>query len=209
MNYYIAREGWPFIGIALAIFVITLTISSLLALPFLALLLFVVWFFRNPERDIPEDKSMLVSPADGTVLDVLPLEGGGTRINIFMSVFNVHVNRIPVSGVIKKIDYNKGKFLVASMDKASLDNEQNAITIEEEGGRTVKFVQIAGLVARRIVCYLKEGDAVVKGESFGMIRFGSRVDVYISGVFSPKVVKGEKVHAGSTILGILGSGLTS
>ncbi len=204
-NNLIAREGWPFIGIALAVFIITVTIGSIpLVVAAFLLTLFVVWFFRNPERETPKEKGVVVSPADGTVIAAMGNSGGDTKISIFMSVFNVHVNRIPATGVVKRIEYNKGKFLVASKDKASLDNEQNAITIEDENGRRIKFVQIAGLVARRIVCYLKEGDSVNRGERFGMIRFGSRMDVYLPAGFTIQVKKGDKVSAGSTVLGYYG-----
>jgi len=201
MNYFIAREGWPFIGAAVAIFVILLTVGNrpLIAVSLCAMF-FVTWFFRNPERDVPTSEGVAVSPADGTVIKIESLEDGGTKVSIFMSVFNVHVNRIPVNGTVKKIEYNKGKFLVASKEKASLDNEQNAVTVADEKGREVKFVQIAGLVARRIVCYLKEGEAVRRGERFGLIRFGSRLDVYRPAGYAVKVSVGEKVKAGSTIL---------
>ncbi len=209
MNYFIAREGWPFIGAAIAIFIVLLTIGNrpLIAIS-LCLVLFVTWFFRNPERDVPTTEGVAVSPADGTVIKVEGSENGGTKVSIFMSVFNVHVNRIPVSGVVKRVQYNKGKFLVASRDKASLDNEQNAVTVADEKGREVKFVQIAGLVARRIVCYLKEGETVRRGERFGMIRFGSRLDVYLPTEYALQVKVCDKVFAGSSILGILGSGLS-
>lgn len=204
MSYYIAREGWPFAGLALAIFVIATIIgNAFLIFITLALALFVVWFFRNPDREIPRGGDIVVSPADGKVIGVSKA-GNGVKISIFMSVFNVHVNRVPVNGVVKKVEYNKGKFLVASKDKASLSNEQNAITLEDEKGRIVKFVQIAGIVARRIVCYLKEGDQVIQGERFGMIRFGSRMDVYLPNSFAAKIKVGDKVHGGSSILGIYG-----
>lgn len=205
MNYPIAREGWPFIGIALAVFIISFVIGSWFFIILFGLLLFfVIWFFRNPEREIPVGEGLVVSPADGTVINVLDGSGGETKISIFMSVFNVHVNRIPTDGVIKKIDYNKGKFLVASKDKASLENEQNAVTLVDKKGREIKFVQIAGLVARRIVCYLHEGDNVIKGDRFGMIRFGSRMDIYLPAGFKPKVKVGDKLNGGSSVLGIYG-----
>lgn len=200
MNYIIVREGWPFIGAALAFFVILATIGYLpLIIVGLLAVLFVAWFFRNPERALPSDDAAVVSPADGRVINVSK-DGNISKISIFMSVFNVHVNRIPLSGTVKKIDYNKGKFLVASKDKASLENEQNAVTVVDEKGREVKFVQIAGLVARRIVCHIKEGDKVYRGERFGMIRFGSRLDVYLPSEVNISVKVGEKVKAGESIL---------
>jgi phosphatidylserine decarboxylase len=201
MNSIIAREGWPFVGIALAFFIIAVAITNI---PFLVitglLALFVAWFFRNPERAIPEGVGLVTSPADGKIINI-DNSNGQTKISIFMSVFNVHVNRIPTDGTIQKIDYNKGKFLVASKDKASLENEQNAVTMEDSRGRTIKFVQIAGLVARRIVCHIGAGDKVRRGERFGMIRFGSRMDVYLPGGFSCAVKVGDKVAGGSSILG--------
>ncbi|OGQ48532.1 MAG: phosphatidylserine decarboxylase [Deltaproteobacteria bacterium RIFCSPLOWO2_02_FULL_47_10] len=201
MNCYITREGWPYIGVSFAILMVAAVIGSIfLTAVFAVLFFFVVWFFRNPERDIPEGNGIIVSPADGKVIDI-GQSGDLTKVSIFMSVFNVHVNRIPADGVVKGIEYNKGKFLTASKDKASLENEQNAVTIELTGGGTVKFVQIAGLIARRIVCYLKEGDRVRVGERFGMIKFGSRVDVYLPPVFKVLVKEGEKIKAGSTIIG--------
>lgn len=201
MNYFIAREGWPFVGLALALFIISVAIGSVFVIaPALALAFFVAWFFRNPERETPSDAGIVISPADGRVIAAGSCNGG-TKISIFMSVFNVHVNRIPATGIVKKIEYNKGKFLVASRDKASLENEQNAVTIEDEAGRLIKFTQIAGLVARRIVCYLNEGDRVKCGQRFGMIRFGSRVDVCLPEGLSLNVKVGDRVKSGETILG--------
>lgn len=201
----IAREGWPFIGIAVAVLIIALVIGNIpFIVIFAGLAFFVVWFFRNPERTVPDDKGAVVSPADGTVIKAGTEDNGTTKISIFMSVLNVHVNRIPVSGTVRKIEYNKGRFLVASKDKASIDNEQNAVTVEDENGRMIKFVQIAGLVARRIVCYLKVGDKVEIGDRFGMIRFGSRLDIYLPAGFSLKVRIGDKTQAGETILGHYG-----
>jgi phosphatidylserine decarboxylase len=200
MNYIIAREGWPFVGAALAFFVILVTIGYLpLTLAGFLVVIFVTWFFRNPERVIPSDDAAVISPADGRIIKIAK-EGNISKISIFMSVFNVHVNRIPLSGTVKSVDYNKGRFLVASKDKASLENEQNAVTVVDEKGREIKFVQIAGLVARRIVCYIKEGDKVCRGERFGMIRFGSRLDVYLPDGMEILAKVGEKVKAGESIL---------
>ena len=200
MNYIIAREGWPFVGAALAFFVILVTIGYLpLTLAGFLVVIFVTWFFRNPERVIPSDDAAVISPADWRIIKIAK-EGNISKISIFMSVFNVHVNRIPLSGTVKSVDYNKGRFLVASKDKASLENEQNAVTVVDEKGREIKFVQIAGLVARRIVCYIKEGDKVCRGERFGMIRFGSRLDVYLPDGMEILAKVGEKVKAGESIL---------
>lgn len=204
MKRFIAAEGLPFIGLSAAFFIISLVIGSfLLIVPLAVLTLFIIWFFRDPSRRVPLGEGLVVSPADGKIIAISRMDDL-TKISIFMSVFNVHVNRVPVDGVVKKIEYNKGKFLVASKDKASLDNEQNAITITDDKGSDVKFVQIAGLVARRIVCYLREGASVKRGERFGMIRFGSRVDVYLPGVYKIKVALGERTKAGETILAVYG-----
>jgi phosphatidylserine decarboxylase len=205
MNYYIAREGWPFIGGVSVFFIILLTAGNLffISLSF-ALLIFVIWFFRNPNRVVPEIDGAVVSPADGTIIGISNLSNGVKKISIFMSVFNVHVNRIPSDGVVEEIKYNKGSFLVASREKASLENEQNAVTIVDKAGRKIKFVQIAGLVARRIVCHLKVGDRVNRGMRYGMIRFGSRLDLYLPDSLALKVNLKDKVKAGLTIIGTYG-----
>jgi phosphatidylserine decarboxylase len=169
----------------------------------------VIWFFRNPARVIPEQPNAVVSPADGTVIGIEEVEEGRfvkermKKVSIFMSVFNVHINRIPYSGMVREVSYNPGKFLVASVDKASLLNEQNAVVIETAQGKKILFVQIAGLVARRIVCYLAKGEAVTRGERFGLIRFGSRVDIYLPANSTLAVSLKQKVTGGETIIGHL------
>ena len=170
-------------------------------------------FFRDPERDVPSNENSIVSPADGRVIKVekaRPMLRMGTparlmnsealKVSIFMNVFNVHVNRAPVSGRVLAVSYNPGKFLNASFDKASLENEQNMVVLEAANGKRVAFCQIAGLIARRIVCYVKEGDAITKGSRFGMIRFGSRLDVYLPLECRVNVKIGDKVRAGSSTL---------
>lgn len=206
----IVPEGLPFIAVAgiltLVLFFFCLVKAAAIML---AATLFIVWFFRNPERKIPEDKSAVVSPADGKVIIIEEVRrddlASGTfiKISIFMNVFNVHVNRIPYSGTVKLIRYNKGRFISANLDKASLLNEQNAIVIATDKGRDIITVQIAGLIARRIVCWIKEGMPVEKGERFGLIRFGSRLDVYLPPETSVKVKVGDKVRSGETVLGEL------
>jgi len=172
----------------------------------LLLTAFVVWFFRNPERDIPSDENSIVSPADGKVIvigrvfDDRFLKTDALKISIFMNVFNVHVNRIPTSGKVLGVFYNPGKFFSADKDKASLENEQNALLIEAKNGKKFVVNQIAGLIARRIVCYAKPGDSIEKGRRFGMIRFGSRLDVYLPTDCKIDVNVGDKVKAGSSIL---------
>ena len=176
------------------------------AIFFLLLTAFVVWFFRNPERDIPSDENSIVSPADGKVIvigrvfDDRFLKTDALKISIFMNVFNVHVNRIPTSGKVLGVFYNPGKFFSADKDKASLENEQNALLIEAKNGKKFVVNQIAGLIARRIVCYAKPGDSIEKGRRFGMIRFGSRLDVYLPTDCKIDVIVGDKVKAGSSIL---------
>lgn len=211
MRIPLAREGYPFI---LASIVITVAIGYFdlrvsfypLVYPALSLALFVVWFFRDPERDIPTDPLAIVSPADGKVIKAERvreerfLKDDAIKISIFMNVFNVHVNRMPSTGKVLGIFYNPGKFINASFDKASLENEQNALLIESAGGRKYVANQIAGLIARRIVCRVKEGDTLDTGTRFGIIRFGSRLDVFLPVDVKLNVKIGDKVSAGSSIL---------
>jgi phosphatidylserine decarboxylase len=208
----IAPEGWPFIGIGLALTLSLAVVSWAwpgwsLALPLVAaaLTVWVVWFFRDPARPGPRGDRMVVSPADGRVLSVaavdeqMYLHATATRVSIFMNVFNVHVNRFPVSGEVDIVHYNPGEFLAASLDKASLVNEQASVGIVGPHG-PVLVRQIAGLIARRIVTDVAPGDAAVQGERFGMIRFGSRVDLFFASSAAVKVQVGERVLAGQTIL---------
>ncbi len=203
----IAREGYPFILIALfCIIVVWLLGLGWLEVLFVPLGVFIVAFFRDPEREIPAESGAITSPADGKVIKVERirderfLKADALRVCIFMNVFNVHVNRVISSGKVVGVVYNPGKFFNASLDKASMHNEQNAV-IMEQGGRTFAFNQIAGLIARRIVCHAKPGMSYEKGQRFGLIRFGSRVDVYLPVGCRPSVKVGDKVRAGSSILG--------
>lgn len=209
-NTPIAIEGLPF-AVPLLILSIALWYFGVKypALFFTLLTLFVIWFFRNPGREIPAVPSAVISPADGKVIvagevnEDRYLKERALKVSIFMNVFNVHVNRAPYSGKVADVIYNKGKFISANLDKASLDNEQNAVILDIENGKRIMFVQIAGLIARRIVCYLKPGDFVEKGRRMGLIRFGSRVDVYLPAGSILNVKIGDKVRAGETILGRL------
>lgn len=167
------------------------------AAPMGILALFCLYFFRDPERTIPPGP-VAVSPADGKVVAV-KAEGGGNRLSIFLNVFDVHVNRTPIGGVIRKVEYKEGKFLVASREECSRDNEQNIVTVKGDG-TTVIFKQIAGLIARRIVCNKKAGDQVAKGERIGLIKFGSRCDVLFGPEWEITVRLGERVAAGSSII---------
>jgi phosphatidylserine decarboxylase len=210
----IAREGWPFIaGFAVAALFLLWLYP---ALGWLAVVLtaWCVYFFRDPDRVVPLRPGLVVSPADGMVQAieraVPPAElGMGTqsraRISIFLNVFDVHVNRVPVSGTVARVAYAKGKFFNASLDKASLDNERNSVRLVLEDGRDLAFVQIAGLIARRIVCRIREADKVRTGERFGMIRFGSRADVYLPDGVQPLVAVGQRAVGGETVIADLAS----
>jgi len=206
----IERVGIPFIGIAaFATAVFALLGIAVLALLGLLATFFICYFFRDPDRVTPVVEGGVVSPADGKVIKVERLEsshfakGPCQRVSIFMSVFNVHVNRIPFDGRIAKIEYYPGKFFSANLDKASRLNEHNAVHLETENGQTLCFVQIAGLVARRIICRIQEGDEVVRGRRFGLICFGSRLDVYLPVDAQITVSVGDLVSAGTSLIGKL------
>lgn len=206
----IAQEGYPFVifSLAVTVFIAFLGICWLLVLSAL-ISFFIIWFFRNPERCFTKEEKVVISPADGKVIKVEDVEMNGEmsgkfkKISIFMNIFNVHVNRMPYDGKIEVINYHEGKFVSANLDKASSDNERNAIQIRTDDGLVIWTVQIAGLIARRIVCWVKPGDTLKKGERFGLIRFGSRVDVYLPEDSRIAVKIGEKVKAGETVLGYL------
>ena len=203
----VANAGYPFIGAAaFCTFVFALLEIAWLAILGLIATFFITYFFRDPERFVPSPENAVVSPADGRVVqaevvDQNPfIEGRCLKIGIFMSIFNVHVNRIPYTGTIENTIYKPGKFVSADKAAASLQNEQQALVLETEKGQKIGFVQIAGLVARRIICRVQPGDAVIRGERFGMICFGSRLDVYLPAEASAEVAKGDKVKAGQSIL---------
>src|SRR5208282_3650113 len=172
------------------------------AVPVLLLAAFILWFFRDPERDIPAIPGAVVSPGDGKVTDVSASGGRGQRISIFLSVFDVHVNRSPIEGVIRDVRYQRGKFLNAMGAQSAEENEQNVVTVEGEGG-TVIFKQIAGLIARRIVFKFKVGDHLACGERVGLIKFGSRVDVLFDRDAAIQVKPGDRVKGGATVLALL------
>ncbi|MDR3089293.1 MAG: phosphatidylserine decarboxylase family protein [Desulfobulbaceae bacterium] len=207
----VAKEGYPFIALA-ALFTLT---AALLSCPWTTLVLglvtlFVVWFFRDPERIIPtHDENAILCPADGAIigvdrLDESPFIGGKTtRISIFMNVFNVHVNRAVCAGRVEKVSHKPGMFFAADNKKAALENESCATVLRLASGRQVAMVQIAGLIARRIVCWLQVGDEIQGGERFGLIRFGSRLDVYLPDDCQVTVFPGRKVKAGESVLAIL------
>jgi phosphatidylserine decarboxylase len=167
-------------------------------IPFYILAAFCLWFFRDPERRIPGGP-VAVSPADGKIVAIQPEGPGTTRISIFLNVFNVHVNRSPIAGRLSSIEYQKGRFLVASKPEATAQNEQNKITVEGDG-TSIMFSQIAGLIARRIICYKKQGDIVAAGDRVGLIKFGSRVDIFLGQEWEIVVNVGDHVAGGSSIL---------
>jgi phosphatidylserine decarboxylase len=209
----VAREGIPFILIATALAVGTFGLALmrrswplwLLAFLLTIIALWVAWFFRDPERMGERGERLVIAPADGRIVMIADVDepsfvhGKATRISIFMNIFNVHVNRYPVNGTVRYVHYNPGKFINAAADKASLDNEQMSVGLDS-GGRLVLVRQIAGAIARRIVTYSKEGDAARQGERFGLIRFGSRVDVFVPTNSKVRVKVGEKPVAGTTVL---------
>ncbi len=207
MRILLAPEGAPFIFIAIVATALSWFFGPCwLFYVLVALAIFVTAFFRDPNRVIPDGEDDLVSPADGRIIKIEEVTEGrllrdkALLVSIFMNVFNVHVNRSPVNCKVEKILYNPGKFIPADRDKASLDNEQNALLMELSGGVKIVTNQIAGLVARRIVCRIDDGATLKRGERFGMIRFGSRLDVYLPLGTEVTVKMGEKVRAGSTIL---------
>jgi len=202
---WLAREGWPFVAVAL---IAALAVAALAgfwwSLPLWLALVFVIQFFRDPPREIPTQANAVLSPADGRIVKVEKARDPYTDrdtllISVFMNVFNVHSNRAPVDGTVERIDYRKGKFINADLDKASTENERNAMVVRLDGER-ITVVQVAGLIARRILCYVKAGDRLARGQRYGFIRFGSRVDVYLPLSARPRVAVGDVVAATSTIL---------
>jgi len=202
----IAREGWPFIAIAVASTIVLYWFGGVIGLVVGVLATaFVVQFFRDPPRTVPDAPNAVLSPADGRVVSVGVardpwLERDALRISVFMNVFNVHSNRSPVDGEVRDVWYNAGAFVNAALDKASTENERNALHLRTKEGRDVTCVQVAGLIARRILCYVKKGDALARGQRYGFIRFGSRVDVYLMPTATPKVAVGDIVYATTTVL---------
>ncbi len=202
----IAREGWTFIGLAFGLaLLIHGAFGWLLALPFWVLLVFLLQFFRDPERAIPTDADAVLSPADGRVVSIETttdpyLNRDALKISVFMNLFNVHSNRSPVDGEVKQQWYTPGRFFNATLDKASLENERNALWIRCGDRIDVTCVQIAGIAARRVLCHAKPGERLKRGQRYGFIRFGSRMDVYLPPGSKACVVIGDKVHASSTIL---------
>ncbi len=202
----IAKEGFPIIGLCFATGLIFALLSwKIAAVICLILLWFSVFFFRDPKRVVPTAEGLAVSPADGKIIRIYDAPDPFTGelrpcISVFMNVFSVHVNRAPVEGRVEAIKYIPGKFINAAYDKASTDNERCAYSMTDTDGNNWAFVQISGLIARRIVCRADEGDELQRGERFGLIRFGSRVDLYLPDNYSPAVKIGEQVFAGQSVL---------
>jgi phosphatidylserine decarboxylase len=200
----IAREGWPHVAIAVVVALLATAFLGGWSLLFWALAVFVVQFFRDPPRQIPPELGIAVSPADGRVLLVQKardpyLQRDALKVSVFMNVINVHSNRSPVEGTVKQRWYHGGKFLNASLDKSSDENERTALWIRTDDGIDLTCVQVAGFVARRILCYANAGDRLARGQRYGFIRFGSRVDVYLPLGTIPRVSIGDKVTAGETV----------
>ena len=212
MNYphpILAREGWPYIGASVvAAILVWVFFGFAWSLPFWLIAIFIIQFFRDPPRAIPAQPNAVLSPADGRVVRVQKTVDPYTQaesllVSVFMNVFNVHSNRSPVDGKIERIDDQPGTFVNADLDKASTENERNALVVKLPDGQRISVVQVAGLIARRILCYVKPGEVLARGQRYGFIRFGSRVDVYLPLSAMPKVAVGDKVYATSTVIATL------
>jgi phosphatidylserine decarboxylase len=201
----VAKEGWPFLAIAIAVAAAVTLFGGLWSIPFWIVAVFILQFFRDPGRDVPQGDGLVLSPADGRIVVVGRardeyLKRDALKISVFMNVFNVHSNRASVDGKVEGVWYFPGSFVNADLDKASTENERNAVHLRTAGGIDVTLVQVAGLIARRILCYAKQGDVLSAGQRYGFIRFGSRVDVYLPLDAVPRVAIGDKVSATSTVL---------
>jgi phosphatidylserine decarboxylase len=201
----IAREGWPFVAASVAAAVVVWALAGLAwSLPLWLAAIFVIQFFRDPPREVPQQANAVLAPADGRIVKVEKAHDPYTDrdtllISVFMNVFNVHSNRSPVDASVERVEYSRGRFVNADLDKASTENERNALVLRLDGER-ITVVQVAGLIARRILCYVKAGDRLARGQRYGFIRFGSRVDVYLPLAARPRVAVGDRVAATSTIL---------
>lgn len=204
----IAREGWPFIGGGLVLSLLVSACCGWWSLPFWIFTVFALQFFRDPAREIPQDPEAILSPVDGRIVVVERArdpyrDTEALKISVFMNVFNVHSQKSPADCTVTAVEYNKGKFLNADLDKASTENERNAVLATTASGREITFVQVAGLVARRILCYTKVGEKLTRGERYGFIRFGSRVDMYLPVDAQAQVAIGDKVTSVNTVLACL------
>jgi len=206
---YIAREGWPFIAASVVAAALTHWLAGgWWALPLWLVVAFMVQFFRDPPRAVPREPKAVLSPADGRIVAVERvrdpyLERDALKLSVFMNVFNAHSNRSPVDGEVRDAWYHRGSFFNAALSKSSLENERNALWMRTAGGADVTCVQIAGLIARRILCYARPGQRLARGERYGFIRFGSRVDVYLPLESRPVAAVGDKVYATASVLAML------
>ena len=202
----IAKEGWSFLVISLIITIaVLILLGFLFSIPFILIWIFILQFFRDPQRTIPQDENLIVAPADGKVIMVEEtidpyLNVPARKISIFMNVFNVHSNRSPVNGKVIDLKYFPGKFINADFDKASTENERNAMILKLNNNSNITVVQVAGLIARRILCYVKINQDLTKGQRYGFIRFGSRVDIYLPKDFDILVTIGQKVYASESVI---------
>ena len=206
----IVREGWPFVGALGSVALLCGLAGWIIPAGLLGgVTLFTAWFFRNPSRTISREPNVVVSPGDGKVIAIQEefeprfLKAKSIRLTVFLNVFDVHVNRMPCAGTVEGISYQPGQFLIASKPEATLRNEQNAVMLKAESGAKVLCVQVAGLIARRIVCWIGQGDRVLRGERFGLIRFGSRMDTFLPLGSKIRVAVGDRVKGGETIVGEL------
>ena len=201
----IAREGWPFLAASVAVAAAVTWFGGWWSAPFWIVAVFILQFFRDPPREVPAGEGIVLAPADGRIVQVGNARDeyvgrDAVKISVFMNVFNVHSNRSPVEGTVENVWYFPGLFVNADLDKASTDNERNAVQLRMASGADVTVVQVAGLIARRILCYVEPGAQVKRGQRYGFIRFGSRVDVYLPANAKPRVAVGDKVSATHTIL---------
>ena len=201
----IAKEGWPYLSASLVVAIGVTWWCGWWSVPFWIVYFFILQFFRDPPREIPQGEGLVLCPADGKVIVVGnaldPYRNvEALKVSVFMNVFNVHSNRAPVDAVVKDVKYAKGLFVNASFDKASSDNERNALILRMDDGTELSCVQVAGLIARRILCYVKPGDRLARGQRYGFIRFGSRVDLYLPIGSKPRVAIGDSVKASSTVI---------
>jgi len=204
----IAREGWPFLAASVAVAAAVTWFGGWWSAPFWIVAVFILQFFRDPPREVPAGEGIVLAPADGRIVQVGNARDEyvgreAVKISVFMNVFNVHSNRSPVEGTVENVWYFPGLFVNADLDKASTDNERNAVQLRMASGADVTVVQVAGLIARRILCYVGRGDKLAPGQRYGFIRFGSRVDVYLPPGSTPKVAIGDRVSATSTVLALL------
>lgn len=203
----LAREGYPFAATAVVVaLAVNFFAGGYWSIPFWLIAVFVLQFFREPTRNVPADDNLVVSPADGKVVAISeainPISGNSaTRIAIFLNVFSVHSNRIPIAGTIIKKEYRAGKFLNAAVDKSAEENERNSIVIRDSHSHEITCIQIAGLIARRILCYVDTGDQVQKGQKYGFIRFGSRVELFLPPEYQVNVSIGDSVRGGADVIG--------